>query len=356
MTPTSLEERVQEALRSVRLEAAGKDIVRLRMVRDLRIDGQRASLTLDFPSPLHPRQESLPEEVRRALSAIGDLKEVRIAVTWSVRSAQTRHDPLPGVKNVIAVASGKGGVGKSTIATNLAAGLALAGARSGLLDLDLFGPSTPIAMGSDETPEMDEDGRLVPVVAHGVPFLSMGMLAPGSRPVIWRGPMLHKAVLQLAAADWGELDYLVLDLPPGTGDIQLTVTQSFPVSGAVIVTTPQTIALLDAAKGLAMFRQAHIPILGLVENMSVYICRGCGKPHAIFGEEGGRRLAEKENVPLLARVPLDPALMEASDRGHPAVLEEEGALAMELRHMALRVAAELGTRSLESSPFKVLTN
>jgi ATP-binding protein involved in chromosome partitioning len=211
-------------------------------------------------------------------------------------------------------------------------------------------------MGTDETPEMEEDGQLVPVRAHGVPFLSMGMLAPGSRPVIWRGPMLHKAVMQLASANWGELDYLVLDLPPGTGDIQLTVTQAFPVSGAVIVTTPQTIALLDAAKGLAMFRQAHIPILGLVENMSVYICRSCGKRHAIFGEEGGRLLAEKEKVPLLARIPIDPALMQASDRGRPAVLDEETAIAVELRRMVAQTAAELGARSLEKNPFKVLSS
>lgn len=356
MTPSILEQQVHEALRSVRLEPAGKDILRLRLVRDLRVEGGGASLTLDLPSPEHPRGDTLPEEIRRALADVEGLNDVRIAVTWSVRSAETKNDPLPGVKNVIAVASGKGGVGKSTIATNLAAGLSLAGARAGLLDLDLFGPSTPITMGTDETPEMEEDGRLVPVLAHGVPFLSMGMLAPGSRPVIWRGPMLHKAVLQLAAANWGELDYLVLDLPPGTGDIQLTVTQAFPVSGAVIVTTPQTIALLDAAKGLAMFRQAHIPILGLVENMSVYICRGCGKPHPIFGEGGGIRLAEKEKIPLLARIPLDPAVMEASDRGRPAVFEEDSASGIELRRMAQQTAAELGARSLEASPFKVLSS
>jgi ATP-binding protein involved in chromosome partitioning len=353
---SSLEERVQEALRAVRLGPAGKDIVQLKLVRDLGIDGRRASLTLDFPSPDHPQLDTLPEEVRRAIAGVEGLDDVRIAVTWSVRSAETKNDPLPGVKNVIAVASGKGGVGKSTIASNLATGLALAGARAGLLDLDLFGPSTPIAMGTDETPEMEEDGQLVPVRAHGVPFLSMGMLAPGSRPVIWRGPMLHKAVMQLASANWGELDYLVLDLPPGTGDIQLTVTQAFPVSGAVIVTTPQTIALLDAAKGLAMFRQAHIPILGLVENMSVYICRCCGKRHAIFGEEGGRLLAEKEKVPLLARIPIDPALMQASDRGRPAVLDEETAIAVELRRMVAQTAAELGARSLEKNPFKVLSS
>ena len=356
MPPSPLEDRIHEALRLVRLEPTGKDVLRLRVVRDLRIKDDRASLTLDFPSPEHPRVESLPEEIRHALAGIEGLNDVRIAVTWSARSAETKNDPLPGVKNVIAVASGKGGVGKSTIAANLAAGLSLMGARTGLLDLDLFGPSTPIAMGTNETPEMEEDGRLVPVRAHGVPFLSMGMLAPGSRPVIWRGPMLHKAVIQLASANWGELDYLVLDLPPGTGDIQLTVTQAIPVSGAIIVTTPQTIALLDATKGLAMFRQAHIPILGLVENMSVYICRGCGKRHAIFGEEGGLRLAEKEKVPLLARIPLDPALMEASDRGRPAVLDEESELGIELRAMAARAAAVLGARSLETSPFKVLSS
>jgi ATP-binding protein involved in chromosome partitioning len=222
------------------------------------------------------------------------------------------------------------------------------------LDLDLFGPSAPVAMGTDELPEMTEEGRMIPIARHGVPFLSMGMLAPGDRPVIWRGPMLHKAVLQLASADWGELDYLVLDLPPGTGDIQLTVTQSFPVSGAVIVTTPQQIALLDAAKGLTMFQQARIPILGLVENMSVYICPGCGKRHAIFGQEGGQRLAEKAKVPLLARVPLDPRVMVAADRGRPIVLDSKSEPGMELRRLATLVAAEIGALSLQKSPFKVL--
>jgi len=349
------EERILEVLRSIRLDPKSKDIVRLGLVRDLRIEGGRVSLTLDLPSPEHPRESSLPKEMRDALARLEGLTDTRIATTWSVRSAETKNDPLPGVKNLIAVASGKGGVGKSTIASNLAAGLSLLGARAGLLDLDLFGPSTPIAMGTDEPPEMEEDGRMNPVLAHGVPFLSMGMLAPGDRPVIWRGPMLHKAVLQLASANWGELDYLVLDLPPGTGDIQLTVTQNFPVSGAVIVTTPQTIALLDAARGLAMFRQARIPILGLVENMAGYICRGCGKRHAIFGEDGGRRLAEKENVPLLASIPLDSAIMEASDRGRPAVLDETSASGEELRRLSVHVAATLGTLSLETSPFKVLS-
>jgi ATP-binding protein involved in chromosome partitioning len=350
------EERVREALRTIRLHPSGKDIVRLGLVRDVRTEGGRVSLTLDLPSPEHPRAESLAKEMRGALERIEGFRDARIATTWSVRSAETKNDPLPGVKNVIAVASGKGGVGKSTIASNLAAGLSFLGARAGLLDLDLFGPSTPIAMGTNAPPEMEEDGRMNPVRAHGVPFLSMGMLAPGDRPVIWRGPMLHKAVLQLASANWGELDYLVLDLPPGTGDIQLTVTQSFPVSGAVIVTTPQTIALLDAARGLAMFRQARIPILGLVENMAGYICSGCGKRHAIFGEDGGRRLAEKEKVPLLASIPLDRAIMEASDRGHPAVLDEATASGEALRVLAVQVAATLGALSLETSPFKVLSS
>jgi ATP-binding protein involved in chromosome partitioning len=348
------DERIRDALRTIHLGSTPKDIVAAGMVRSSRAEGRRIDVALELPSPEHPRARELEIAVNGALrAAFGDV-DPRVTSTWRVRPADAKVDALPGVANVVAVASGKGGVGKSTIASNLAVGLARAGARAGLLDLDLFGPSAPVAMGSADAPETTEEGRLLPAQAHGVSFLSMGMLAPGDRPVVWRGPMLHKAVMQLAGAQWGELDYLVLDLPPGTGDVQLTVTQSLPVVGAVIVTTPQTIALLDAAKGLAMFEGAHIPVLGIVENMAGYTCAGCGKRHAIFGEEGGARLAKERGAALLAEIPLDPAIMAGADRGRPVVLDDASAAGEALRALAIEVAAAVGDLALRRSPFKVL--
>ncbi len=346
-----------DVLRTVRFDPrdpASPDLVKGALVREARRTGSLAEVTLEFPSPQHPRAAALAAEVRDALRAAPGIEDARVLTTWSVRAAEARVEALPGVRNVLCVASGKGGVGKSTIASNLAVGLRLAGAKTGLLDLDVYGPTGTVVMGSDATPEMGEDERMIPPVVHGVSFRSMGMLAPGDRPVVWRGPMLHKAVMQLASADWGDLDYLVLDLPPGTGDVQLTVTQALPVAGALIVTTPQTIALLDAAKGLSMFEGARIPILGLVENMAGYVCPKCGKRHAIFAEDGGRRLAERSGVPLLARIPLDPALGRAGDAGHPVVLEEGSPAGDALRGLAIDTAAALGARSLRKNPFKVL--
>jgi ATP-binding protein involved in chromosome partitioning len=344
---------LREALRDVRFEPSPKSVVELDLVHVGDVRDGAVVITLELPSPSHPQAEELARRVRAAALAVEGVREVRIDATWKVRAGESKRPALPGVKHLVAVASGKGGVGKSTVASNLAVGLARLGASTGLLDLDIYGPSVPVVMG--EAPEPRTDGeRLLPSEAHGLRFLSMGQLAPGDRPVLWRGPMLHKMVTQLAAADWGTLDYLVLDLPPGTGDVQLTLTQAMPVTGAIVVTTPQEIALIDARKGLAMFRDAHIPLLGIVENMAWYDCRRCGKRHAIFGADGGRRLAEQENVPLLAQLPLDLEVMRAADAGRPIASDDATPAGRAYRALAVDVAAALGAMSLSRSPFRVL--
>jgi ATP-binding protein involved in chromosome partitioning len=341
------------ALSGVRFGSSRKSVVELDLVRDASANGDTARVTLEMPSPEHPAAAALREEIGECLRRVPGIARAEVRVDWRVREGESKRPPIPGVKQVVAVASGKGGVGKSTVASNLAAGLLRLGAPTGLLDLDIYGPSVPVVLGDAPGPGTDGQ-RLVPSEAHGLRFLSMGQLAPGDQPVLWRGPMLHKMVTQLAAADWGGLDYLVLDLPPGTGDVQLTLTQTLPVTGAIVVTTPQEIALIDARKGLTMFREAHIPILGIVENMAWYDCRKCGKRHAIFGTDGGRRLAEKEGVALLAQLPLDPAVMAAADAGRPIALDD-GKPSAPYRALAVDVAAALGAMSLARSPFRVLS-
>lgn len=347
------ESTVRAALSGVRFGTSPKSVVELDLVRDLSVRGGEVRLTLELPSPEHPAAASVGEATRTRVEGLPGVTRADVRVTWRVREGESKRPPIPGVKQVVAVASGKGGVGKSTVASNLAVGLARLGASTGLLDLDIYGPSVPVVMGTVPAPSTDGE-RLLPAEAHGVRFLSMGQLAPNDQPVLWRGPMLHKMVTQLAAADWDGLDYLVLDLPPGTGDVQLTLTQTLPVSGAIVVTTPQEIALIDARKGLTMFRDAHIPLLGIVENMAWYDCRKCGKRHAIFGSDGGKRLAEREKVALLAQLPLDPAVMTAADAGRPIALADVGSAAP-YRTLAIDVAAALGALSLQRSPFRVLT-
>ncbi|NNE44749.1 MAG: Mrp/NBP35 family ATP-binding protein [Gemmatimonadetes bacterium] len=348
-------ESVFQALRAVRLPGVKKDVVAAELVPDCAIDGGHVTLILELPSPGYPEAEALADELRTAAATVDGVTAVDVKTTFRVRAAQSRLGAVPGVKNVIAVASGKGGVGKSTVAVNLAAALHRLGAATGLLDLDIYGPSVPVVLGNAEEARSTEQQRLIASTAQGLRFLSMGQFAQGEAPVVWRGPMLHKMVTQMIQADWGELDYLVLDLPPGTGDVQLTVTQNVPVTGAVIVTTPQEIALIDARKGLTMFRDARMPILGLVENMAYYKCGSCDREHALFGRDGGARLAEAENIPMLARLPLDPELAASADAGRPLVAEGESETAHAFLKLAAETAAAIGRKSLSPNPFPVLS-
>jgi ATP-binding protein involved in chromosome partitioning len=251
--------------------------------------------------------------------------------------------PIPGVKNIVAVASGKGGVGKTTVAVNLALALNRLGASVGLLDADVYGPNVPLMLGTDEQPRALGDRRIIPVEAYGLKVISMGLLSPGDKPVIWRGPMLHSVIQQfLRSVEWGELEYLVVDLPPGTGDVQLTLIQTVALTGAVVVTTPSVVALADVRKAIEMFRQVNVEVLGVVENMSTFACPHCGKPVDIFGHGEGAKTAIAYGVPVLGEIEIDPRIRVGGDTGKPvAALGEEGAGAKSLYHVARAVAKRL---------------
>jgi ATP-binding protein involved in chromosome partitioning len=319
--PEPREQDVLAALRVVRDPDLGRDIVDLGFVKELRIGGGEVSFTIELTTPACPVKERLESEARQAVAALPGVRKVEVRMTSQVRQASGGSAPaLGGIRNIVAVASGKGGVGKSTVAVNLALALQRDGARTGLLDADIYGPSIPIMMGTHAPPPGMRDNQILPVEAHGLRLMSVGFIAGKEAPVIWRGPMVHKLVTQfLGAVVWGELDYLVVDLPPGTGDAQLTLTQSAPLSGAVVVTTPQDVALEDVYRAVRMFEQVKVPILGIVENMSSYVCPQCGHREEIFAHGGGRRAAAKYDVPFLGEIPIVAAIREAGDRGLPIV-------------------------------------
>jgi ATP-binding protein involved in chromosome partitioning len=254
--------------------------------------------------------------------------------------------PLPGVQHIVAVASGKGGVGKSTVATNLAVALGLTGVRTGLLDADIYGPSIPLMMGVNDRPQVTSTNRILPFLNHGIKMQSLGFFLGENAPVIWRGPMVMKAVQQLLQdTEWGELDILVIDLPPGTGDVQLTLAQTVPLTGAVLVTTPQDLALLDVKKGAEMFKQVHAPLLGIVENMSYFICPDCGKRTNIFRQGGGQKESERLGIPLLGRIPLEPGVCDAGDTGIPVVIgQPDSAASIEFQKVATAVLEKVQNR------------
>src|SRR5579883_3389068 len=318
---------VLKALAAVNDVNTQKDIVSLGFVRDLEVGDNRVAFTLQLPDPASPASGSLMRSAEEAVRGLGARDvQVRLAARPSP-AARPQANLIPQVKSTVAVASGKGGVGKSTVAVNLAVALHRQGARVGLMDTDVYGPSVPHLMGSQKGPVVVE-GKLAPPEEAGIKIISMGYFLPQDEAVIWRGPMLHKTVQQfLGDVNWGELDYLVMDLPPGTGDIQLSLSQTIPLTGAVIVSTPQDLALDVAWKAIAMFRKLNIPILGIVENMSYYVCPHCGVREDIFGHGGAKEAADRLEIPFLGEIPLDPKIRIQSDAGRPVALDLNSPLA-----------------------------
>jgi ATP-binding protein involved in chromosome partitioning len=316
--------------------------------RNIAIDGGRVSLAVVLGYPARSQFEAIGKLVAEALRHIDGVQEVAVDVSSQVvaHAVQRGVKLLPNVKNIIAVASGKGGVGKSTTATNLALALAQEGASVGMLDADIYGPSLPMMLGITGRPESPDNQSMNPLEGHGIQANSIGFLIEQDNPMVWRGPMVTSALEQLLRqTNWKDLDYLVVDMPPGTGDIQLTLSQKVPVTGAVIVTTPQDIALLDAKKGLKMFEKVGIPILGIVENMSTHICSNCGHEEHIFGAGGGERMAKEYGVDVLGSLPLDIAIREQTDAGKPTVVSQpDSRIAETYRAIARRVAISIAER------------
>ncbi len=319
---TPMEQAVVDALRSVKDPDLHKDIVTLNFVRDLKVDSGKVSFTIQLTTPACPVKQDMEKWAREAVKKIDGVREVEVQMTSAVtsRSQVAGKQEIPGVKNIIAVGSGKGGVGKSTVTVNLAVALAAQGARVGLMDADVYGPNIPMMMGVTGRPHA-VNNRIQTLSNHGVSVMSMGFLTTDDTPLIWRGPMLHSVIQQFVRqVDWGELDYLLIDLPPGTGDVQLTLTQTVPLMGAVVVSTPQDVALQDARKATLMFRQVRVEVLGIVENMSYFLCPNCGHRTDIFSHGGGATTAAKYGVPFLGEVPLEISVRECGDSGEPIVL------------------------------------
>ncbi len=352
------ESAVIDALRAVQEPELGRDIVTLEMVKDVAIDGTAIAFTIELTTPACPLKDEIEGNARSVLAAIG---AETVEITWGamVRRAQPRQAEqlLPGVKNVIAVASGKGGVGKSTVSVNLAVALAQAGAAVGLLDADITGPNIPMMMGIEGQPKATDNNKIGPLERHGVKTISIQFFVPEGQPIVWRGPLVGGAIQQfLRDVEWGDLDYLVIDLPPGTSDAQLTLAQAVPISGAVLVTTPQEVALSDVAKALAMFKRMSVPILGLVENMTAFACPHCGELTEIFGRGGGERFAADHGLDYLGGVPLDVTVRQGGDVGVPAVAQREpGPAARALTSIAGAVAARMSVRAAQAADRPVLT-
>ena len=351
-TPVS-QEQVLVALSGVIDPDLKKDIVSLGFVKNLTVENGEVRFDVELTTPACPAKEQLKAQCEGKVRAIDGVKSVSVNMTANVRSTVSKGPgrlSLPGVKNVIAIASGKGGVGKSTVTINLAAALSRSGARVGLLDADIYGPSIPLMMGLTARPK-GQEGQLQPPEKNGIRMMSMGLLVAPGQPVIWRGPMVHGALSQfMTDVVWGELDYLLIDMPPGTGDAQLTISQTAPLSGAIIVTTPQEVSLIDARKGLMMFKNVNVPILGVVENMSSFECPNCHHSTEIFRSGGGQRIASEMKVPLLGSIPIDSRVSESGDCGEPIVWSlPDSAVAKAYQKLAGDVAATLSVYQAQAS-------
>ncbi len=346
---------ILDALRVVQDPDLHRDIVSLGFVQNIQINDERIKFDVVLTTPACPVKTSLQEQARSAVMALPGVRNVDVNMTFDVASAKktvSADQLIPLVKNVVAVASGKGGVGKSTVATNVAVALGQTGAKVGLVDADIYGPNIPLMMGFRDKPDLygNEQQKIIPLMAYGIKLISIGFfIGDDDNPVIWRGPMVHGAINQfLRDVDWGELDYLIVDLPPGTGDAPLSLSQLVPVAGVIIVTTPQDVALQDVVKGVAMFEKLSVPIAGVIENMSYFACPHCGETTEIFGHGGGERVSDRYGIPLLGRIPLDVRIREAGDQGHPVVISEpDSALAMAFRSAAEQTAANISRLALD---------
>src|SRR5215468_11170332 len=349
------EEQILGVLKRVQDPDLRKDIVSLGFIRNLKIESGKVSFDLNLTTPACSVKDQMRDVAIALVKALLGVQDVQVKMTSEVRQApQLDKTALSGVRNIVAVGSGKGGVDKSTIAVNIAAALAAEGAAVGLLDGDIYGPTTPIMLGLEEQPK-SVGNRITPQEAAGLRFMSMGLLVKADQPLIWRGPMAHRALQQcLFDVEWGELDYLLVDLPPGTGDVHLTLAQQVPLTGAVIVSTPQDVGLRISLKTLRMFQQTRVPILGIVENMSYYICPHCNSQDYIFGHGGGRRAAEQMDIPFFGEVPLDLAIRQQSDLGAPIVIAQPDAPSSQvLRSIAERVAAQVSIHNFEAPVLEV---
>jgi ATP-binding protein involved in chromosome partitioning len=357
MASEASEAAVLDALRSVIDPELHKDVVTLKMAKVLQVHDGAVTLQVTLTTPACPLRETIEKDIRAALAKVPGVKEVMLRFDASVPEGRRLQDkaPISGVKNIVAVASGKGGVGKTTVAVNLAIALNKMGAAVGLLDADVYGPNVPVMLGTTEQPKALDERTIIPVQVYGVKTISMGLLSPGDKPLVWRGPMLHSVIQQfLRSVRWGQLDYLIVDLPPGTGDVQLSLIQSVAVSGAVVVTTPSIVALADVRKAVEMFRQVNVEILGVVENMSYFACPHCQGRIDVFGHGEGARMANSFGVPFLGEIEIDPQIRIGGDTGKPvASLGADAPGAKSMYAMASSVAARISVVNL-SAPAPVV--
>jgi ATP-binding protein involved in chromosome partitioning len=348
MTNKPTKEQVIAALSHVQEPELHKDLVTLNMIRDLEIDGNKVTFTVMLTTPACPLKGKIEKESREAVLAVEGVKSVEVRLDSDVpNDGRMRGLVNMPIRNAIAIGSGKGGVGKSTVSVNIAVALAQSGARVGLMDADIYGPNIPTMLGVEKLPPPIEN-RLIPATAYDIKMISMGLLVKPGQPLIWRGPMLNSAIRQfLSDVEWGELDYLIIDLPPGTGDAALSLAQALPLSGSIIVTLPQLVSIEDASRGLNMFRQLEVPILGVVENMS-YLELPDGTHMDVFGTGGGEQLADSMNVPFLGKVPMDPDVRIGGDSGKPVMAaKQDSAVAKALREIAEQMAARASVAALE---------
>jgi ATP-binding protein involved in chromosome partitioning len=343
------ESAILDALKAVRDPDLNRDIVSLGFVKQLRVDEGRVSFTIELTTPACPVKDQMRDQARAAVLAVPGVSEVAVQMTANVREAvgaDGPRQPLPGVRNIIAVGAGKGGVGKTTVSVNLAIALARCGSRVGIIDGDIYGPNVPIMLGMKQ-PLVTDGQKIVPGEKYGLQVISMAFLTQEDAPIIWRGPMLHGALQQFFRdVRWGELDYLIVDLPPGTGDVALSLSQTVPVAGAVVVTTPQQVSLADSRRAVAMYKKLNIPTLGVVENMSYFVCPSCGHESDLFGRGGGERMATDLGVPFIGRIPIYQPIREGGDSGVPLIVSEpESPAGRAFMDAAERTAAQVSIAS-----------